>query len=52
MTKYDYPDAPRCPICGKYMERVSLVREVIVYSCCGVEKQKLSPSESLRDRYK
>jgi len=51
MTKVSSPSAPRCPCCGKFMERVSSVRDVVVYSCCGVENQKVSPSESFSCEY-
>ncbi len=51
MSEIKKPPAPRCPVCGKFMERVSSARDVVVYSCCGVEKQKVSPSQSFSCEY-
>lgn len=40
------PDAPRCPVCGKFMEVVKQANSTVSYECCGVQKTKVSPSET------
>lgn len=45
--KGERPQAPRCPVCGKYMEAVRAFNGGVTYECCDVSKSVPSPSQRL-----